>query len=394
MAGTLFIVGGGMTESADEIFSAFIARAGGSESKIAFVVTASGDGPDELFRSYAADLYRLGLNEGNCVLLPVYSESVRDERGYNALTGDADGLVELLEGVRGVWFTGGDQYYTAKAFLRPDGSDTALLAALRHLYESGGVIGGSSAGAAIMSRVMIGEGSNRGVLAHGVRYGYEGYEERLEEENPCVPLLLAQGLGFFTHGVVDQHFNARPRLLRCIEACLENRENARMGFAVSEDTALIYSEGKIDVLGGACVYIVDCTRAVKAGPGCYDGVMLHAIQKGDGYDTQTDVVTLARARPFEAHDYARDYVNNGIPGNPAFDEMMEKYMFRCADSGLYYSETKKLPCIKGAALYEADEKTYLVLPEYYRSPETRGYIGACASFANVGFSSRALIIAT
>lgn len=93
-------------------------------------------------------------------------------------------------------------------------------------------------------------------------------------------------------------------------------------------------------------------------------------------------------------DYARDYVNNGIPGNPAFDEMMEKYMFRCADSGLYYSETKKLPCIKGAALYEADEKTYLVLPEYYRSPETRGYISACASFANVGFSSRALIIAT
>lgn len=394
MAGTLFIVGGGMIKSADEIFSAFIARAGGPASKIAFVVTASGDQPDELFRSYAADLARLGLSENNCVLLPLYPENVRDERGYNALTGDAEGLEALLEGVRGVWFTGGDQYYTAKAFLREDGSDTKLLAALRRLYEAGGVLGGSSAGAAIMSRVMIGEGSNRGVLACGVRYGYENYEERTEENNPCVPLLLARGLGFFTEGIVDQHFNARPRLLRSIEACLANGEDVRKAFAVSEDTALVYHAGQIEVLGSACVYIIDCTNAQKTGSGGYENVVLHAIQHGDRYDTLKDTVSLAHDVPFEADDCARDYVNNGIPGNPAFDAMMEKYMFGSAQSSLFYNEDKKLPYIKGAAVYEAKEKTYLVLPEYYRRPDTRGYMGAagCASFTNVEFASRALVL--
>lgn len=390
MAGTLFIVGGGMRRSAEEIFSALIAAAGGPDNKFAFIVTASGSEPDDTFRSYAEDFANLGVARENCVLIPLYASHVRDERGYNAMTGDADGLTELLAGVRGVWFTGGDQYFVAQTFLRKDGSDTRLLTALRKLYEQGGVIGGSSAGAAIMSRVMIGEGSNRGVLAQGVTYGYDGYDERSEEENPCAPLLLAQGLGFFTEGIVDQHFNRRPRLMRSIEACLVNRENVRTAFAVSEDTALVYSGGNIAVLGSACVYIIDCRTAVKTGNGCYEGIALHAIQKGDSYDCTARVVTLSREFPFEAHDYARDYVNCGIPGSPAFDEMMAKYMFRCADANLYFCEKRKLPYVKGAAVYEGEGKTYLVIPQYFRSPETKGYMAECASFASVELAIKTL----
>lgn len=393
MNGTLLIVGGGMVESADEIFSALIERTGGPNNKFAFIVTASGGGPDETFRSYAADFERLGVPSGNCVLIPVYPENVRDERGQNALTGDADGLCELLEGVRGVWFTGGDQYYVVRAFLRADGTDTAFLSKLRALYADGGAIGGSSAGAAIMSRAMIGEGSNRGVLSRGIRYGYEGYDELMEEDNPCVPLLLAQGLGFFTHGVVDQHFNARPRLLRTIEACLYNRENAKTGFAISEDTALVYQNGTIEVLGSASVYVIDCRNAAKTGNGCYENIVLHAIQKGDAYDTDTRVVTLACEAEVQAHEYALDYVCGGITGSRVFDEMIDKYLFRCKREQLYFCARRSKRFFKGAAVYEADGKTYLVVPEYFIDADTKGYTGERASFTNLELAVKTVEVA-
>lgn len=61
MEGTLFIVGGGLSESADEVFSALIEQAGGPQSRFAFIVTASGSGPDETYRSYRDDFVRLGV---------------------------------------------------------------------------------------------------------------------------------------------------------------------------------------------------------------------------------------------------------------------------------------------------------------------------------------------
>lgn len=383
MEGTLFIVGGGMSRSADEIFSALIARAGGPEGKFAFIVTASGEGPDELFRSYAADFKALGVPEENCLLIPLYAQHVRDENGYNAMTGDAEGLCELMEGVTGVWFTGGDQYFTAQCFLRADGSDTKLLTRLREFYQNGGVIGGSSAGAAIMSRVMIGEGSNRGVVSRGVRFGYEGYDELMEEDNPCVPLLIARGLGFFPEGVVDQHFNKRPRLLRAIEACLSNAEGVRVGFAVSEDTALVYRAGEIEVLGSACVYVIDCRNAVKLGLGNYEGIVLSSLQKGDRYDACTGKIALARAEDHKQYEYTSDYVSGGIPGSTAFDEMIDKYLFHCKRETLYFCARRNKPYFKGAAVYEADDKTYLVVPEYFIGENTAGYMGECASFKDL-----------
>ena len=69
----------------------------------------------------------MGVAPENVVLIPLYDPDVRDERGFNALNGDHPCLPALFEGVRGAWFTGGDQYYTAKCFLRPDGTPTRAL---------------------------------------------------------------------------------------------------------------------------------------------------------------------------------------------------------------------------------------------------------------------------
>ena len=251
MAGTLYIAGGAMRASEHEVLSAFVESAGGPSSRFAFVVSASGSDPDDTFRGCVEDFARLGVPKENCVLIPLYAKHVKDERGFNALNGDEESLPRLFEGVTGVWFTGGDQYFTAHCFLRPDGTYTRALQIIHSIYERGGAIGGSSAGAAIMSDVMIGGGNNRGVLYHDVVYGYDTYDALCEEGDPAEPLILVKGLGFLRHAVVDQHFNARPRLLRSIEACLANRDGIRVAYGVSEDTALVYKGGSIRYLGVA-----------------------------------------------------------------------------------------------------------------------------------------------
>ena len=81
MEGTLFIVGGGLIQSADEVFAELIRRAGGANGRFAFIVSASGMDPDDTFRSYRDDFVRLGAREENCVLVPLYAPHVRDERG-------------------------------------------------------------------------------------------------------------------------------------------------------------------------------------------------------------------------------------------------------------------------------------------------------------------------
>ncbi len=385
MEGTLFIVGGGLINSSDEVFSALIECAGGSKARFAFIVSASGLDPDDTFRTYRDDFVRLGAKEENCVLVPLYAPHVRDERGRNAMSGDADGLVELLDGVSGVWFTGGDQYYTANCFIRQDGTDTLLLKKLREIYASGGVIGGSSAGAAIMSRVMIGSGNDRGVLSRDIMFGYDKYDEQCEKDDPCDPLTITRGLGFFLHGIVDQHFNKRPRLLRLIEACLSNKEGVRMGYAVSEDTALVYHAGRFGVLGSANVFIADCTNAEKTANGCYRGIRLFSVQRGDEFDIAAQRAVFAPAateceRDFE---FYRDYITDLITCSPSFDAQMAKYYLRGNETDMYRDEQNGMPYIKGAVVYEADDTTYLVTLRYYRGKNSRGYIGKHVSLENV-----------
>lgn len=130
---------------------------------------------------------------------------VKSKNGKDA-QGDNDDLLQMLDGVTGFWFIGGDQYYLYKGFIRKDGMDTKILESMKNIYSNGGVIGGSSAGAAIMSSVMIASGNNKNALSGLAKHGYEDYSE------DHTHLRLVKGLGFFPEGVVDQHVDARPRI--------------------------------------------------------------------------------------------------------------------------------------------------------------------------------------
>ncbi|MGI5977566.1 MAG: cyanophycinase [Candidatus Limivicinus sp.] len=382
MEGTLFVVGGGLKASADEVFSEFIKCAGGKNSRIAFASTASCLSPDELFDEFRSRLVKLGVPEENCVKIPLYAKHILDKDNFNAVNGDADGLCELMKGVSGVWFSGGDQRNIINAFLRTDGTDTRLMSVLREIYSHGGVIGGTSAGAAVMSHVMIGGGDNKGVLSSDVLYDYPE-ADTTEDERAGQPLVLTCGLGFFTQGIVDQHFNKRARLLRLIEACLSSRDSVSVGYGVSEDTALVLQGGTIKVLGSASVYIVDCRNAEKPGRGCYRNVKLSAVQRGDIYETKTGRIFFAAGEQGEKMNAGLDLHMNFIINSPEFDAMINDFVLCADEKSMLRQKSELYPYAAGGVVYASKSELYTVILRYHKTAETCGYRGRHTSFSGV-----------
>src|SRR6185436_12239434 len=143
-----------------------------------------------------------------------------------------------LGGVTGVFFSGGDQARHTRALL-----GSRLLGRIQELYQGGAVISGTSAGAAVMSHVMItGEES---------RPHADAPFDRIEAQE----IVTSEGFYFLPREViVDQHFVKRRRSNRLLSLVLE--EPGRMGLGVDEGAAIwVRPDGTFDVLGDAPVIV-------------------------------------------------------------------------------------------------------------------------------------------
>ncbi len=249
--GHLIIGGGALEASRNKVFARFLKEAGGIASKIVVIAVSSSE-PLESFGAVAKALTGLGLPKENlsCVPLTLVSELL--SKGWTDKADDK--LLPYFQEVSGVWFTGGDQLKTVKSLIMENGEDSPVLSAVRTILAGGGVIGGTSAGAAVMSSKMIARGSDEGVLNYPVCTEPDSYTEEFEEQER---LLLMNGLGFFTEGIIDQHFNKRPRLQRLM--CALRYLNENVGYGISEDTALCVSlqDQKKEVIGSGYVMKVE-----------------------------------------------------------------------------------------------------------------------------------------
>ena len=176
-----------------------------------------------------------------------------------------------------VYFTGGDQANIVGS-LAPKGVETPLLAAIRDARAAGGLVAGSSAGAAMMSQPMILGGTSIESVVHGVT------------TDPKRPgLLLGTGLGFFSFGMVDQHFIKRGRLGRLVVALTE--AGVRRGFGIDENTALLIEGESARVCGEYGVMLIDMGPArVDRTERSFRDFRLSYLDDGDGLD-------LVRFRP-------------------------------------------------------------------------------------------------
>ncbi len=206
--GSLVIAGGGALPKV--IYERFLQLGGGPEAKLVIVPTASmiADSPDILAR---LPIWR-ELHQGPISILHAETREQSCEFDF----------CQPLETATAVWFIGGDQNYIAERYL-----GTPVETALHKVLERGGVIGGTSAGAAIMSRVMIAGGRT----------------------SP----MLATGLGFLPETIVDQHFLKRNRKDR-LHAALKLHPHL-VGIGIDEDTALVCRPDGHEVIGNSSVLL-------------------------------------------------------------------------------------------------------------------------------------------
>lgn len=257
--GHLLIIGGGERTAA--IMKRFLDLAAGfGKGKIVVFTMATGV-PEEVRQETLAEYKGLGVED-----VAIY-HLTRDE----AVKPDA---ARILDGAGGVFFTGGDQSRLTAVLL-----DTPILARLHEMYEQGCVISGTSAGAAVMSEVMI-----------------TGDEKRTKNEDELWQTIEAdnvvrvRGFGLVKNAIIDQHFLARRRQNRLVSLVLENP--ALLGAGIDESTAiLVRPDGKWEILGESQVYVVDVRKAVvsKASSnklGAH-GLALHLLLPGDVFDPVT-----------------------------------------------------------------------------------------------------------
>ncbi len=337
--GTLFIIGGGLRADNAALFDRLLSAGGGAKQcRVAIFGTASIS--IESAEYFSQTLQRHEVPADNITVLNIRPDNA-------ATTAHDPQIVELLGKCTIAYFVGGDQRRITQALLQADGADTPVLAAVRKLLERGGVVAGSSAGAAMQSRVMIAIG---GLPDSVLDEGLDPLDFGVST-NPHRPGLTATpGLAFFSAGIIDQHFNQfRGRLGRLSRALIAAKTG--YGFGVDENTALIVPpSGPFEIVGTGCVTIVNATDATCTdGPlGCQlAGLRLSCLQAGDRWDaTQGEALVLGEKKlltiqddPYRGNYLIPDISSSGAIRHALFVGLADNTSRRQQGLALRYTDT-------------------------------------------------------
>lgn len=296
--GSLVIVGGALSSDNEAVYNKYLTLAqqykGKSlnDVKIAIIPAASA-APIESADAYKDDFVRYGVPEKNIYTAPIALMDDPSTKDVDESTwkdnGNSAEIAKELEEFDAVWFVGGDQLRHIKTLVSAEGKDTVVLQAIRKIYENGAVLGGSSAGAAVMSNPMIASGTSVGALNEGVHI-----LKNFDQETGDDQLFLTTGLGFFTHGIVDQHFLERGRFGRLLVASQYNK--TRYGFGVDENSAMVYTgaDESVEIVGASGLLIVDLQGATtpKGKRFALNNVTMHYLEKGDRFHLNDGTFTL------------------------------------------------------------------------------------------------------
>lgn len=300
--GTLVIVGGGLDPANAEVWGALLEARPAGAPGIAIIPAASGEAAASA-QAAARALERHGARPEEIVTIRLAAGDDPDTPGIDESTwaGNAHDPAEIaaIERAGAIWFTGGDQSRVTALLRAADGSDTPMLAAIRRRLAAGAVVGGTSAGAAIMGDTMITQGDSLGALI-GAAAGE--------------PLGLARGLGFLPQVLIDQHFGERARLGRLAAALTDPVQPQRIGLGIDEDTALVVDlrEGRAQVAGSGYVTLLDARAARRAAGERIGmaGLTLGLAGAGDRIDLARASITPAA---FRQPTLGREYVDRPLP---------------------------------------------------------------------------------
>ena len=161
-----------------------------------------------------------------------------------------------------VFFAGGDQDRATSLLLTGKGKDTPFVSALRDkLNDNDLILAGYSAGAAVFSDPMIGNGTSFGALSLAPSTDPDCAESD--------PICVARGLGFVPAAfdvVVDQHFAERGRFARLVRALAVTNEHTGWGISANGGMYVDLLAKTAEVIGNPGDATVTIVGREGAGP--------------------------------------------------------------------------------------------------------------------------------
>ncbi len=268
--GYAFAIGGALKNDNDEVWQRLVQLAGGKGARFVVFGTASED-PEASAKAIVDLLQRRGAVAEALPVAPKFAwvdlnKVVRDPA-----------LVGKVRNAKGVFFTGGAQERIVDVLL-PGGKTTPMLEAIWDVYRKGGVVAGTSAGAAIMSTQMFRDAPSvidvmKGKWSDGKQ--------------------VDRGLGFVGPDLfVDQHFLRRGRFGRMIPLMMA--KGYKLGLGVDENTAAVIHGDEVEIIGGRGALVVDLGD-IKSDPtlGAFNvnGAKLTYLDHGDKFNLRTHATT-------------------------------------------------------------------------------------------------------
>jgi cyanophycinase len=221
LPGTRILAGGG--KMPDAVYERFLALAGGADkARIVLIPTASGSADEAAERAKTLARWQQAH--------PGYRFEVLHTR--DRATADREDFTAPLRSATAVWLGGGVQQNLADAYL-----GTRVERELQALLARGGVVGGTSAGTAIQTKVMIASGRDAPEMA--------------------------TGFDFVPGAISDQHFLARKRLPRLQQALALHP--GCFGLGIDEGTAVEIGGRTLTVHGASKAVLVLGATPTDAG---------------------------------------------------------------------------------------------------------------------------------
>ena len=254
-----YIVPVGGAEDKDShptILRRFVDVSGGAKARIAVIPTASR--LEDTGARYERIFRELGVQE---------ARSLEYHRREDA---EREDWLEVLANSTGIFLTGGNQLRISTIL-----GGTEVARTIRQANARGATVGGTSAGAAILSEHMIAFGSSGSTPRAGMAS-------------------LAPGFGLTNKVIIDQHFRQRDRIGRLLSVLAYNP--FAVGIGLDEDTgAFIDGDDVVEVVGSGCITVVDLggleyssmDMADEGDAVCMTGIKMHLLDHGSRYDLKS-----------------------------------------------------------------------------------------------------------
>ena len=260
--GALIIIGGAEDKEDNRVILREIAER--TQNGALIIMTAASSIPLELWRDYKKIFHELGVKKVSHLSISQPEEAHKREN------------ILMLKDAATIFFTGGDQLRITSKL-----GGTPVLDCIYEIYESGGTIAGTSAGASMMGETMLIGGSG-------------------DDSHKVGNWMMAPGLGLVENMVIDQHFAQRGRIGRLLGAVALNP--GVLGIGIDEDTAIVIEDIHFKVIGSNAVYVVDghkvsSTNIAEASADktmSMHNVLLHILAENEVFNLKTRTIGMTQ----------------------------------------------------------------------------------------------------